>query len=49
MKKEKLLKLIGELADDDSCDYDHNGWCQTHYKGGAYDCPNHRARKLLAK
>lgn len=37
--------MVAEMVDDDPCDYDHNGLCQTHYHDRP--CVNERARVAL--
>jgi hypothetical protein len=37
-------ELALRMSDADECDFDHNGWCQTHYTGYTLDsddpCPH---------
>lgn len=40
---ENLLQLVDELADKDTCHYDHHDYCQTHLLQPR-PCPHERAR-----
>ena len=46
---ELLRGLISDLTDDESCSYDHHGYCQTH---GWFDdettCPHARAKRIAS-
>lgn len=41
-----LLKLIDELKDEDDCEYDRHGLCQTHNLHER-PCPHGRANKIV--
>lgn len=47
---EGLLELLECFVDDDGCDFDHHGGCQTHgflsLEPGEM-CPNEQARRLI--
>lgn len=47
----ELEKLAIQLwgHDEDPCQYDHDGWCQIHYRGEDYDCPHSRIAKVFEK
>lgn len=48
--RESLLNLIRDLTNDEPCDYDHHGGCQTHgYLNlePAERCPHDDARQIL--
>lgn len=42
----EALELLPRFMDDDECMYDHNDFCQSHYRSGK-PCPHERARELL--
>lgn len=52
-KRNKLLRecreIIYALIDDEPCDYDHHGYCQTHGWMSTDLCPNERGKRLLTK
>ena len=41
---ERLRGLLGEIVDDEDCQYDHHGYCQTHNLGER-PCVFERARQ----
>jgi hypothetical protein len=41
-----LLDLIRDLAHDDACEYDHHGYCQSHFLHER-PCPHERAQAIL--
>lgn len=49
-EREQLLTLIRDLVDDDDCQYDHHGGCQTHgylLLDPGEQCPHAEAKELL--
>ena len=44
-KGHSAFSLLEELTDEDECDYDHDGYCQTHYHDKP--CAHERAREML--
>lgn len=49
--RKELLALIGDLADEDPCWYDHHGGCQAHGYLSLEEgerCPHAVAKELLA-
>lgn len=50
MDDAEITQLIRQLAGDEECDYDHHGYCQTHWGANNPDekCPHERARHLTA-
>lgn len=44
----EALDLLSRMVDDEECWYDHNGFCQVHYRRGK-PCPHERAREMLAE
>lgn len=43
----ELLELLGCFVDDEECQLDHHGYCQTHSWMETSECPNKKANKLL--
>jgi hypothetical protein len=41
----ELEALVNDLVSDDECYYDHNLYCQTHYRH--HPCAHARAKELL--
>lgn len=46
----EIAQLLRQLAGDEDCDYDHHGYCQTHWGANGPDekCPHEQARHLVA-
>ena len=46
---DRLRELLAEFVDDETCDFDHHGNCQTHMSVGAVGgvCANEVANRLL--
>ena len=46
-ENKKLRALVGDLADDGTCWYDHHGYCQEHgWFATDPKCPHARAREI---
>lgn len=46
-ENQKLRALVGDLADDGTCWYDHHGYCQEHgWFATDPQCPHARARQI---
>lgn len=50
MNDVEIAVLLRQLAGTEPCDYDHHGYCQTHWgeNGNDFKCPHEQARHLLA-
>jgi len=45
---EKLIDFLESYLDDDECDFDHHGYCQTHYGGDEPGkCRNVEAKNFI--
>lgn len=46
---EIALALLTALVSDEICTFDHNGWCQTHYRDPVFGqrCANEEAQNFL--
>ena len=51
LKKEngEMLKLIEFYVDNERCDYDHHGNCQSHGSTSDGFCPNNVAKEIIEK
>lgn len=41
------IQIIEDLVDDDPCQFDRHGYCQTHGWMDDSECPHARAKKFL--
>ena len=46
---DSLLESLREFIDDEECDFDHHGYCQTHSSFEEGPCIMVRAREAIAK
>ena len=45
---QRLKEIIDDLYDEDECEYDHHGYCQTHNWFNSSTCPHKRIKELKA-
>lgn len=47
-ERQRMLDIIKDLVFEDSCEFDHHGYCQTHcWFESDPPCPHQRAKQLL--
>jgi len=45
-KVKEMVGALNDLVDDELCEFDHHGYCQTHGWAGS-PCPHRRGREIL--
>lgn len=44
-----LYEVLKDMVDENDCSFDHHGYCQEHGWSDESECPNSRAKKVIAK
>jgi hypothetical protein len=45
----EAIEIIKDFIDEEPCNYDHHGYCQSHNWLSDSECPHKRAKSFIAK